>query len=247
MKLGPVLVLALFSLACSATIQHGLDEAAANEVVVSLARAGIAASKSRAEDGAYTVNVASADAVGAMELLRSLGLPHGQPPGFREMYKGSGLLPTLTEERTRYTTALAGEIASTLESFDGVLSARVHLVLAEPDPLAIDGKLRVPAQAAVLLKLRPGQPAPVAEADVQKLVAGSAPGLVPAGVQVVMTTAAAPAGAPTSLVALGPLRMTADSRTSLLVVGAVALALLVALAALVLLLARRLAAAQRSR
>jgi type III secretion protein J len=239
--------LTLFVLGCSAAIQHGLDEAAANEVVVSLARAGIAANKSRAEDGAYTVSVASADAVGAMELLRSLGLPRGQPPGFREMYQGSGLLPTPTEERTRYTTALAGEIAATLESLEGVVSARVHLVLAEPDPLAVDGKLRVPAQAAVLLKLRPGRSAPVAEAEVQKLVAGSVPGLLPAAVSVVATTVAAPAAPPTSLVALGPLRMTADSRTSLLVVGAVALGLLVVLAALVLLLARRLAAAQRGR
>ena len=248
MKLRSLLAVAtLFVLGCSAAIQHGLDEAAANEVVVSLARAGIVASKRRAEDGAFTVSVASSEAVGAMELLRSLGLPRGRLPGLHDMYKASGLLPTPTEERARYATALAGEIASTLESFDGVLAARVHLVLAEQDPLALDGKPRVPAEAAVLLKLRPGQTAAIAETDVQKLVAGSVPDLLPAAVSVVVTTGAAPGSPPPTLVALGPLRMTADSRTSLLVVGAVALGLLVVLSALVLLLARRLAAAQRGR
>jgi type III secretion protein J len=248
MRLRPLLIAFVwFVLGCSAAIQHGLDEAAANEVVVALGRAGIAASKSRADDGAYAVNVAAADTLAAMELLRSLGLPRGRPVGFQEMYKSAGLLPTLTEERARYTEALAGEIAATLERIDGVLAARVHLVLPEPDPLAVDGKPRVPAQAAVLLKLRSGPPAPVAETDVQKLVAGSVPGLLPAAVSVVVTTPAAPGGTPPALVALGPLRLTPDSRSTLVVVGAVALGVLVGLALLVLLLARRLAAAQRGR
>jgi type III secretion protein J len=248
MRRRPLLAaLALFLLGCSAAIQHGLDEAAANEVVVALTRAGIAANKSRADDGAYAVNVAAADAVAALELLRSLGLPRGRQVGFHEMYKSAGLLPTPTEERARYAEALAGEIATTLERCDGVLAARVHLVLPEPDPLAVDGKPRVPAQAAVLLKLRSGPPAAVAEPDVQKLVAGSVPGLLPAAVSVVVTTAAVPGAPPTALVALGPLRLTPDSRTALLVVGAVALGVLVGLALLVLLLARRLAAVQRGR
>jgi type III secretion protein J len=181
-----------------------------------------------------------------MELLRSLGLPRGRQPGFGDVYKSASLIPTPTEERARYNEALAGEVARTLETFDGVILARVHLVLPEPDPLAADGKPRVAAQAAVLLKIRAGQPAPIALADVQKLVAGSVPGLLPAAVSVVVTSAAAaPTGRETGLVALGPLRLTPHSRNSLLLFGAAMLVVIGVLSALLLILARRLAAAQR--
>jgi type III secretion protein J len=236
----------LLVLGCSTPIQHGLDETAANEILTSLERASIPASKNRDEDGAFAVSVSRADAVAAMELLRSLGLPRGRRAGFGDVYKQPSLVPTPTEERARYVEALAGEIARTLETVEGVVSARVHLVLPELDPLAADGKPRVPAQAAVLLKTRAGRPLPIAEADVQKLVAGSVPGLEPAAVSVVVTSAAAaPAGRGSGLVALGPLLLTPDSRSSLLAVAVGVLALVVVLAALLLLLARRLAAAQR--
>jgi type III secretion protein J len=237
---------AFLGLGCSTAIQHGIDEAAANEVLTSLARAGIPASKARDEDG-YSISVAAGDALGAMELLRSLGLPRSPRSGLGEVYKSASLLPTPTEESARYVAGLSGEIERSLEAFDGVALARVHLVLPEHDPLSIDGAPRVPARAAVLLKLRAGQAVLVGEAEVRKLVAGSVPGLDPAAVAVVltMTTAVAPASREPSLVALGPWRMTAATRASVVAVGTALLAALVVLAALVLLLARRLAAIQR--
>jgi type III secretion protein J len=234
---------------CSAAIEHNLDERQANEVVTSLERAGISASKSRdeANGDAFAVSVAKAEVVRAMELLRSLGLPRGKRAGFGEVYKQSSLLPTPTEDRARYTQALAGEIGKTLETVDGVAQARVHLVLPEPDPLALDGKPRVTAQAAVLLKTRAGRPAAISESDVRKLVAGSAPGLDGAAVAVVFTPVAEPEPKAAGLVALGPLRMTAESRAVVIAVGVAACLLLIALAILVLVMSRRLAASQGKR
>jgi type III secretion protein J len=238
-------IVVVFALGCAMPIQHGLDETAANEILTSLERAGIPANKSRDDEGAFTIVVAKADALRAMELMRSLGLPRGPRAGFGEIYKQPSLVPTPTEDRARYVEALAGEIARTLEAVEGVVSARVHLVLPEPDPLAVDGKPRIAAQAAVLLKARAGRPAPIAERDVQKLVAGSVPGLDPTAVAVVVTPAldlpAAPGG---NWVALGPLRMTPDSRIYFGLVLVCACALVVLLAGLVLVLARRLAATQ---
>jgi type III secretion protein J len=240
----------VFTLGCSMPIQHGLDESAANEMLTSLERAGIPASKDRDDDGVFVVVVAKTDALRAMDLMRSLGLPRGPRAGFGETYKQPSLVPTLTEERARYVEALAGEIARTLEHVEGVVSARVHLVLPEPDPLAdslaIDGKPRVAAQAAILLKTRAGRPAPISEQDVRKLVAGGVPGLEPSAVAVVTTPAPEMSTWPgAGLVSFGPLRMTAESRTTF-VVGLVAACTLVALlAGLVFVLSRRLAAAQR--
>jgi type III secretion protein J len=241
--LGSVL---FFVLGCSIPIQHGLDEAAANEVVTSLERAGVGATKARDEGGElFIVSVSRADTIRALEVMRSLGLPRSQRSGFGEIYKQPSLVPTPTEERARYVEALAGEIERTLETVDGIVRARVHLVLPEADPLAIDGKPRIAAQAAVLLKTRAGHPGAIPESDVQKLIAGSVPGLAQAAVAVVVTDASErPAVPGERLVSFGPMRMTASSRNFILAVGGLACLLLTLLSGLLLLLVRRLAAAQ---
>jgi type III secretion protein J len=237
---------------CSANILHGVDERSANEATAALERAGIGAEKLPDEGAAagsgatYTIRVAHADGTRAVDLLRALGLPHDRRRGFAETYGQPSLIPTPSEERARYIDALAGEIERTLESADGVVSARVHLVLEENDPLSVDTKPRNPARAAVLLKARPGQ-APFSNADVQKLVAGSVAGLEASAVSVVVTAAADPSGAAgTALAALGPLRITPGTRPLLLGALVVGLALLALLATLLLLTARRIAALERA-
>jgi type III secretion protein J len=246
--LPSLVLLALGAVACSTNLLHGLDERAANESIGALEHGGIATEKAADEGGAatFTVRVARRDAARALDLLRSLGLPRDRRHGFAEVYGQPSLIPSASEERARYLEALGGEIERTLETADGVISARVHLVLEENDPLSADARPRTPARAAVLLKARNGR-APLPEADVQKLVAGSVPGLDPTAVAVVVTRAPDPTEASDdpSLAAVGPLRVASGSRA--LVVGALAagLAALAALAVLLLLTARRLAALQR--
>jgi type III secretion protein J len=244
--------LAVTVTACSANILHGVDERSANEATAALERAGIGAEKLPDEGAAsgagatYTLRVARADGTRALDLLRALGLPHDRRRGFSETYGQPSLIPTASEERARYVDALAGEIERTLESADGIVNARVHLVLEESDPLAVDTKPRRGARAAVLLKARQGR-APLAQGDVQKLVAGSVAGLEPASVSVVVTAASEPgeASAATPLAALGPLRITPGTRPLLLAALATGLALLALLAGLLLVTARRIAALER--
>jgi type III secretion protein J len=232
----------VLAIGCSTPIQHGLDETAANEVLTALERGGIEACKTRDEGNgeAFVISVPKVDAIRALQLLQSLGLPRGRRAGFGEVYKQASLVPTPTEERARYLEALAGEIERTLETADGVVTARVHLVLAEPDPLGVDGKPRVAAQAAVLLKVRPAS-TPLREADVQKLVAGSVAGLLPEAVAVVVTpTAEAPSRRTPTLASVGPLQVDPASRKLLLIALLGGLAVIAALAVLLLITARRL-------
>ena len=239
--------------ACSTNVLHGIDERAANDATAALERAGIGAEKLPDEGTAsgngasYTIRVAHGDGTRAVDLLAALGLPRDKRRGFAETYGQPSLIPTPSEERARYLDATAGEIERTLETVDGIVSARVHLVLEETDPLAIDAKPKSAARAAVLLKARPGA-APIAAADVQKLVAGSVAGLDATAVTVVVTSAADPgeATAAAALAPLGPLRMSPGTRP--LLVGAVVAALLVLalLATLLLVTARRLAALERA-
>jgi type III secretion protein J len=239
--------------ACSTNILHGVDERSANEATAALERAGIGAEKlpdegtaAAAGGASYTIRVARADGTRAVDLLRALGLPHDRRRGFAETYGQPSLIPTPSEERARYVDALTGEIERTLESADGVVSARVHLVLEESDPLAVDARPRNPARAAVLLKARPGS-APFRDVDVQKLVAGSVAGLDPSAVSVVVTAAADPnAAAAASLAAVGPLRVSPGTRPMLLAALAVGLGLLALLAGMLLVTARRIAALERA-
>jgi type III secretion protein J len=238
--------------ACSTNILHGIDERAANDATATLERAGIGAEKlpeegtSSGGGASYTIRVAHGDGTRAVDLLAALGLPRDKRRGFAETYGHPSLIPTPSEEHARYLDATAGEIERTLETVDGVVSARVHLVLEETDPLAVDARPKSAARAAVLLKARPGA-TPIAEADVQKLVAGSVAGLDAAAVGVVVTAAAAPSEATAAALApLGPLRISPGTRP--LLVGAVVavLAVLALLATLLLVTARRLATLERA-
>jgi type III secretion protein J len=246
---GSLLAVGLLAAGCSTNILHGIDERAANETAAALDRAGIAAEKG-ADEGdarAFTIKVARGDAGRALELLRSLGLPRDQRHGFAEVYGQPSLIPTASEERARYLEALGGEIERTLETVDGVVGARVHLVLEENDPLAVDPKPRTAARAAVLLKARAGR-LPLSEADVQRLVAGSVPGLDPPAVAVVVTPAAeASDGTPPELASIGPLRLAPGSRPMLVAAIVVVLAVLAVLAFLLLMTARRLALLEQER
>jgi type III secretion protein J len=244
--------------ACTTSVLDGADERSASEAVTVLGRAGLWADKAPDETAsagggaaAFTVRVGRGDGTRALELLRAAGLPRERRHGFAETYGTPSLIPTPSEERARYLHALAGEIERTLESVDGVVGARVHLVPDEPEAPDLEpaaqaaARPRGAARAAVLLKTRPGPP-PLAEADVRKLVAGSVPGLEPSAIAVVTTAAAASADAAVAWAAVGPLRVTPGSRGPLMAAIAVGLAVLAALAAMLLVTARRLAALERA-
>jgi type III secretion protein J len=171
---------------------HGLDEAQANEVLVALDEAGIAADKAREEgaDGGWTVRVASAEAPRAHQILAERELPRARPAGFAEVFGKGSMVPTPTEEHAMYLHALAGELARSVEAIDGVVEARVHLGLGQPDPLRPGA--RPEARAAVLVRCRPAACATVRglERGIQSLVAGATEGLSPDLVSVVVTQAA---------------------------------------------------------
>jgi len=218
---------AAVGLACSGEVLlHGLDEPAANDVVVALDEAGISARKVRGGEGAegYAIEVAPADAAPAQRLLAARELPRARPPGFGEVFTQGGLLPTPTEEHALYLHALAGELSRSLGAIDGVVGARVHLAIPEPDPLR-PGE-RAPPRAAVLVRCRPAccDAVRALEPGIQALVAGAADRLDPAAVAVVVTEAAEAPPPPRPRPARAPLAL-------LLLAGLAALGAAVALTA----------------
>lgn len=240
---GMVALLALAALAgCSAALETGLTEEQANRVVVALDSQGIGATKEReegaSEEARFRVQVAPDDVARSLGVLRAQGLPQAPEPGLQETFGQGGLVPTATEERARYTAALGGELARSIESIDGVLDARVHVALPEPRDFALD-EAPARARASVLIRYRAGA-RPYDERAVKGLVAGAVQGMAPEDVAVVgvPTPRASPPGE-AALVHVGPISVTRGTAPALKLVLGVAFGLHILLAVALVLLALR--------
>jgi type III secretion protein J len=182
-----VWVVALLVLGCDARIQRGLDEKQANEIESVLTERGFEARKvvEPGKKPTFAIEVDDEQSADAIRVLAELGLPHQRADGFGEVFGKGSLVPTPTEERALYVEALSGEVARTLESVEGVLSARVHLVLPPP---ARPGTPLVGGKASAFLRVRPGQLDRLGQqrAELRALIAGSVEGLSPDSVTLVV-------------------------------------------------------------
>ena len=149
-----LLLAAAFLLAgCDAqtTLHANLDERQANLVMAALLDAGIPCKKVPGDEGAWTVTVAENRFAGAVNLLESRGLPRRDYKGLGEVFKKTGMISSPSEERIRFMDALAQDLSRTIAGIDGVVDARVHIVLPENDPFARNS---LPSSAAVAVRSR---------------------------------------------------------------------------------------------
>lgn len=161
--------------ACSASINlvSELNDAEANEVLGLLLEANISATKTTSKTG-RGIMVESGSVAQALEILRQNGLPRERRAKLGDVFKKENLISSPLEERARYLYALAQELEHTLTSIDGVVAARVHVVLPERigpmDP-------STPSSASVFLKFRKGYGVENVVVPVRALVASGIPGL----------------------------------------------------------------------
>jgi type III secretion protein J len=213
-----VVIFAMTLVACSQAINHGLSEDQANEIQVVLERNGIQADKAAEEGGetvAFTISVPKRDAARAMQILRENDLPQVQAKGFNEVFAKTSLIPTAMEEKALYLQAVCGELAKTIEAINGVVDARVHVVLPETDILKQELQGPTTPKAAVLIKykVRRNGEMPYKPDDIRQLVANSVEALKPSDVTVVSSQVFG--DAQPNLIYVGPLKMTEDSRSGL--------------------------------
>ena len=147
------LPLALLFAGCDTqtTLHANLDERQANLVMAALLDNGIPCTKIPGDEGAWTVTVAQDRFAKAVNLLEKQGLPRRDYQGLGEVFKKSGMISSPSEERIRFMDALAQDISRTIASIDGVVDARVHVVLPENDPFARNA---LPSSAAVAVRAR---------------------------------------------------------------------------------------------
>ncbi len=204
---------ALGSWACQVELQHELNEIDANEVIVLLESNGIKAEKTRdLENAGWMVLVSDSDRGRAWRVMQEAGLPRRSAHGFESLYPRSGLLPSPDEERVLLQAATAGEMERTLQRLEGVIDARVHLVLAPKSRLKPPGHADQHAKASVLMIVKT-EYSSMDPKKVSTLVSGGVHGLDPKDVQVIIDTAVTSSSKqpPPVLVELGPFSVSATS------------------------------------
>jgi len=155
-------------------LNSGLSEREANEMMSLLHQRTIDVKKSVQSDGLFLLQVSEEDKVAAIAILANHGLPRKTRQACTELYKKKGsIIRSPTEERERVRCNMQMGIEDILSHLEGVVTARVQLVLPVSDPMTESKKK---ASASVLLKTRYDIELG-ARNEIKKLVADAVPGL----------------------------------------------------------------------
>lgn len=173
-RLGLALGAALMLSACQTDLYTGLNEDDANEMVAVLMHGGLGAAKVRAKDGTSTIAIEQAQFAAAVDLLRSHGLPRAKFVSMNDVFQPSGLIASPVQEQARYLWAIGQELSKTVSQIDGVLTARVQVVLPDNDLMK---RVATPSSASVFIRYDEGSQASGLVSQIKSLVASSVQGL----------------------------------------------------------------------
>jgi len=134
-----------------APIYSNLSVTSANSIESALTNAGF--NVLVAEDGS-TVSVPQSDAARARMVLAESGVAIDGDPGWELFDDQSGLAMNSFLQKINRTRAMEGELARSIQTLDGISTARVHLVLPDREPFSREA----PApRASIIIRPDPGR------------------------------------------------------------------------------------------
>jgi type III secretion protein J len=149
-------------------------EKEAVEMQAILLSQGIDCDKIAKKNNLWELRVSKSVLFQAIEILKGYGYPRDDFVDMATMFKKEGLVSSAMEERVRYIYALSQEIARTISKIDGLINARVHIVLPENDALS---EYFQPSSASVFIKHRPSFDIQSQVHQIKQLVVNSVEGL----------------------------------------------------------------------
>ncbi|WP_142848238.1 type III secretion system inner membrane ring lipoprotein SctJ [Telmatospirillum sp. J64-1] len=169
--------LAVSVAACGDRVEllSAISEQEANEVLSALLSVGIQSQKVPGKDGLVSITVDGSQVAHALAVMRASGLPRQQFARMGDVFRKEGLISSPLEERARYVYALSQGLAETISQIDGVITARVHVVL--PDRAPGTGEQQAPSSAAVFIKYKEVYDLDSVVPQIKRLVTNSIAGL----------------------------------------------------------------------
>jgi type III secretion protein J len=176
---------ALAAAGCQTAVLHNLDEQTSNRAIAALQDQGIMASKEadNPESRTWKVLVPRRDASRALIVLQANRLLEDE--GRQDDTCGKKLFTSPLEERACVVKALQRDIARTLTSVSGIVSARVLVALPEGQ-LFEQSRSEVKASVTLEYQPDPSGRSPLREGEVRGIVANGVNDLKPENVSVVM-------------------------------------------------------------
>ena len=169
-----VLSLCAALLGCQVEVYRGLTEAQVNTMLSTLLKRGIRAEKTAAGKAGFTLSVDEDQLVQSLEILKENNLPRADYENLGKVFSGQGMISSASEEQARMAYAISQELSDTFSRIDGVLTARVHVVLGGTDQ-ATD--TRTLPSADVFLRHTPDSPVVNLVAKIRELTSKAVPDL----------------------------------------------------------------------
>ena len=161
---------------CKTQLFDNLAETEANAVIAALLENGVSAEKRPGTEGTFSVFIDQAEFARAVRILEARALPSRRYDDLGRMFGRDSMFSTPMEERARFLHAMQEDLAHTISLIDGVLAARVHLVLPEQDQLGRE--LQKPSAAVFVKHADDERHDPVAHrSEIRRLVAAAVPNL----------------------------------------------------------------------
>ena len=198
-----------------------LSEREANEMIAVLQQAHISAhkeSKDSKESAQWTLYTGEGDFARAVSVLSQQGYPHQDFATLGSEFKKEGFVSSPIEERARLNYGISQELEHSLTSIDGVMNARVHIAIPEPDPLA---ETKPASSASVLITYRMGADVPHLTGQIKALIVNGVEGMTYNNVTVITVPA------PASSITASTKSFESDDQTTMLGYALAGLLLLV--------------------
>lgn len=128
-----VMLVSLFLVGCKTELYSNLQEREGNAMLAILLQNSIDAEKVYLKGNMVTLRVNEGDLAQAIMVLQAAGYPKPEFRDFCEVFKKDGLISSPVEERARVVCATTEDLSATLSQLDGVIQAKVHVVMPQTD------------------------------------------------------------------------------------------------------------------
>lgn len=126
-SLYAVLLVLLLTACQQEDLLKGLDQQQANEVISVLQRHNIEVNKVDRGKGGYSIVVAQSNFAAAVDWLKIYDLPSRPRMEVAQMFPADSLVSSPRAEKARLFSAIEQRLEQSLQSMEGILSARVHI------------------------------------------------------------------------------------------------------------------------